>query len=289
MAAGRGDLGYTLDILSDIRALLHKAMKKKLNPWIEMSIQYANQRSYLDDLFQVYPTIPEGIRDIDDGLWKDVDKAFTKRDNTALLENLVKLDLFPIKDSYVAYLKRDRGALKRNPATADRLAGRLYEMGLDEIFSRSSEPKETNRQIGPLFKRWLNKKSLGVTPLRMDEFLRAKGNAVLDGSDAEMMAFARAQLNYRHNKGLDFIGRFNGKYVIGEAKFLTDFGGHQNAQPIDTIDTIETRGVEAEKVIILDGYLRSFGYDKMYKKFSEVYKDYNVMSILILRTYLYQM
>ena len=33
------------------------------------------------------------------------------------------------------------------------------------------------------------------------------------------------------DKGLDFIARFNGKYVIGEfPKFLTDFGGHQNAQ-----------------------------------------------------------
>ena len=257
---------------------------------MEMSIKYAGQRSYLDDLFHVYPTIPEGIRDINGGLWKDVEKAFKKRDNISLLENLLKLDLFPIKDSYVAYLKRDKSALKRNPATADRLAGRLYEMGLDEIFSRSSEPKETNRQIGPLFKRWLRNKSLGVEPLKLDKFLKAKGNAVLDASDAEMMVFARKHLSYRHNKGLDFIGRFNGKYIIGEAKFLTDFGGHQNAQPVvaDTTDTIETRGVAAEKVIILDGYLRSFGYDKMYKEFSRVYKDYNVMSILILRTYLYQ-
>src|SRR3990167_1196800 len=252
MAAGRGDLGYTLDILSDIRALLHKAMKKKLNPWIEMSIQYANQRSYLDDLFQVYPTIPEGIRDIDDGLWKDVDKAFTKRDNTALLENLVKLDLFPIKDSYVAYLKRDRGALKRNPATADRLAGRLYEMGLDEIFSRSSEPKETNRQIGPLFRRWLNKKSLGIQPVKIREFLATRENAILDAGDAEMMVFARKHLNYKHNKGLDFIGRFNGKYIIGEAKFLTDFGVHQNAQFNDAIATVKAKGVKAITVAILD-------------------------------------
>jgi len=86
-------------------------------------------------------------------LWKGIEKAFEKRDNVVLLENILKLDLFPIKDSYVAYLKRDRKALKRNPATVSRLCGRLYEMGLDEIFSRSSEPKETNRQIGPLFKR----------------------------------------------------------------------------------------------------------------------------------------
>ncbi len=216
-----------------------------MNYWTKLSIEYANQRSYLDDLFQVYPTIPEGIRDIDGGLWKKIKKAFEKRDDVTLLENILKLDLFPIKDSYVAYLKRDKEALKRNPATVTRLCGRLYEMGLDKIYSRSSEPKETNRQIGPLFKLWLKKKSLGIEPVKLDEFLKAKGNAVLDASDAEMMAFAKEHLNYKHNKGLDFIGRFNGKYIIGEAKFLTDFGGHQNAQFNDAIATIKTKNVEA--------------------------------------------
>ncbi len=32
-----------------------RTMKKKINPWIEMSVEYANQRNYLDDLFAVYP------------------------------------------------------------------------------------------------------------------------------------------------------------------------------------------------------------------------------------------
>ena len=41
------------------------------------------------------------------------------------------------------------------------------------------------------------------------------------------MHWAKKTLGYTRNKGLDFIARFNGKYVIGEAKFLTDFGGHQ--------------------------------------------------------------
>ena len=36
-----------------------------MNPWIQLSIDYANQRSYLDDLFKVYPTIPDGIRELD--------------------------------------------------------------------------------------------------------------------------------------------------------------------------------------------------------------------------------
>ena len=259
-----------------------------MNYWTQLSIDYANQRSYLDDLFQVYPTIPEGIRELNEELWKDVEKAFRKRDNITLLKNLLKFELFPIKDSYVAYLKRDETALERNPATVARLSGRLYEMGLNTIYARCSEPKETNRQIGPLFKRWLKKKSLGIEPVKLDEFVKAKGNTVLDASDAEMMRFAKEHLNYKHNKGLDFIGRFNGKYVMGEAKFLTDFGGHQNAQFNDAIATVKAKGIEAITVAILDGVLYIKGNNKMYKSIAGKLKKENIMSALVLREFLYQ-
>jgi hypothetical protein len=161
-------------------------------------------------------------------------------------------------------------------------------MGLRQIFERSTEPKETNRQIGPLFRRWLHKKSLGVEPVRLAGFLKATGNAVLDASDAEMKAFARERLGYRHNKGLDFIGRFNGKYIIGEAKFLTDFGGHQNAQFNDAIATVKAEGVQAITVAILDGVLYIKGNNKMYKDIVGPLKDENIMSALVLREFLYQ-
>jgi len=259
-----------------------------LNPWIQLSIDYANQRSYLDDLFQVYPTMPEGIREIDEPVWREVEKAFKKRNNVMLLKTLLKCDLFPIKDSYVAYLRRDKKALERNPATAARLSGRLYEMGLDKIYSCCSEPKETNRQIGPLFRRWLRKKALGVEPLKLDQFMKTQDNAILDASDAEMMAFARQNLGYEHNKGLDFIARFNGKYVIGEAKFLTDFGGHQNAQFNDAIATVKAKGIKAIPVAILDGVLYIKGNNKMYKEITGTYRRKNIMSALVLREFLYQ-
>lgn len=124
-----------------------------MNYWTALSIEFANQRNYLDELFSVYPTIPEGIRDIDNNLWQQVEQSFQAKNNIELLNVLLKMDLFPIKDSYTAYLKRDSSSISRNPNTVDRLCGRLYEMGLDEIFERCSEPKETNRQIGLLFKR----------------------------------------------------------------------------------------------------------------------------------------
>ena len=260
-----------------------------MNKWIELSIEYANQRSYLDDLFHVYPTIPDGIRNINEVYWNEVEKAFNQSDNDKLIRELLKFDLFPIKDSYIAYLKRDKSAIERNPRTINRVCGRLYEMGLDKIYERCSEPKETNRQIGPMFRSWLKKKSLGIIPVGLDDFLSNENDAILDEGDAGMMRFAHEHLGYNHNKGLDFVARFNKQYVIGEAKFLTDFGGHQNAQFNDAISTIQTKNVNAIKIAILDGILFIKGNNKMYKSITETYKDCNIMSSLLLREFLYQL
>ena len=260
-----------------------------MNNWTKLSIEYANQRNYLDELFKVYPTIPEGIRDIDKQKWKAIENAYKTKNKVELLKLLISLNLFPIKDSYVAYLKRDSSAIARNPATIDRLYGRLVELSLDKIWERCSEPKETNRQIGPLFRRWINKGVLGVPILKMNEFLAIKGNAILDASDKEMMDFAKKHLSYNRNKGLDIVGKFNGKYVLGEAKFLTDFGGHQNAQFSDAISTIQSQRVKAVKIAILAGVLYIKGNNKMYKDITTTYADYNIMSALVLREFLFQL
>ena len=260
-----------------------------MNRWIELSIEYANQRSYLDDLFQIYPTIPEGIRDVNEEIWSNIEESYNRKDNDSLIRKLLELDLFPIKDSYIAYLRRDYSAIDRNPRTINRICGRLYEMGLGEIFQRCSEPKETNRQIGPMFRQWLRRKSLGITPVDLVKFCENNNDAILDASDNAMMDFAKNNLGYNHNKGLDFVARFNSKYIIGEAKFLSDFGGHQNAQFNDAISTIEAQGINVTIIAILDGVLYIRGKNKMYKSITETYKDYNIMSALVLREFLYQM
>lgn len=260
-----------------------------MNKWIQYSIDYAYQRSYLDDLFRVYPTIPDGLRDIDTVKWAKVESAFDKKDNVELIKSLLALDLFPIKDSYIAYLRRDKTAIERNPNTVNRLCGRLYELGLNKLYERCSEPKETNRQIGPMFKDWVRSKALGIVPVGIDEFICTTENAILDASDEAMRQFAKEHLNYHHEKGLDLVARFNGQYVIGEAKFLTDFGGHQNAQYNDAISTIETQDVKAVKIAILDGVVYIKGNNKMYRDLTQIHGDYNIMSALVLRNFLYQL
>ena len=260
-----------------------------MNYWTNLSIEYANQRNYLDELFKIYPTIPDGCRDIDAYHWQYIEQYFNARDNRKLIEALLELDLFPIKDSYVAYLKRDKQSITRNPETVNRLAGRIYDMGLNKVYERCSEPKETNRQIGPLFKRWISKGSIGVPIMNIDEFTNTKQNAILNASDSDMMLWAKKNVNYHRNKGLDFVSRFNGKYIIGEAKFLTDFGGHQNAQFNDAIDTITDKSIKAITVAILDGVLYIPGKNKLYTSITKDYSKYNILSALVLNEFLYSL
>ncbi|MDR1517483.1 MAG: hypothetical protein LBS52_05250 [Dysgonamonadaceae bacterium] len=54
--------------------------------------------------------------------------------------------------------------------------------------------------------------------------------------------------------------------------------------PIDTF----LRNVKAEKIAILDGVLCIKGNNKMYKAITERYRDYTILSTLVLRSYLYQ-
>ncbi len=256
-----------------------------MNVWTKKSIDLANQDKYLDLLSQVYPMSPEDTRMINDNIWRKIAAAFDGRDENALIENLLRLDLFPVKDSYVAYLRRDPSVIPRNPDTIHRLAERIFAMGLDELHKSCSAPIETNRQIGPLFKRWVNSGALGVQPTGYDQFIHCAGNAILDGTDAKMKQFAREKLGYTHEKGLDFLGKFNGKYIIGEAKFLTDFGGHQNAQFADAVSTLSAN-CHAIKIAILDGVLYIPGKHKLYQQITQ--GNLNILSALVLKDFLYQ-
>lgn len=124
-------------------------------------------------------------------------------------------------------------------------------------------------------------------PVPLETFLSSNDNAILDASDSEMLNWAKSTVNYTRNKGLDFVARFNGKYIIGEAKFLTDFGGHQNAQLEDAISTINTPNTKAIMIAILDGVLYIKGNNKMHSKLIEESQKHDILSALLLRDYLY--
>ena len=257
-----------------------------MNPWTQKSIDLACSDGYLDKLFDVYPMVPDGRREIFVADWNNVRTAFNQKDGKHLIELLLKFEIFPLKDSYVASFKRDSSSIAKNPETVRRLAERLFDLGLDEIYRLCSEPKETNRQIGPLFKKWVNRGALGLKSMDLDKFVRTDDDAVLDASDTEMKNFALTALKYTNDKGLDLVVRKNGKYVIGEAKFLTDFGGHQNSQFNDAMTTLRTKGVTAQIVAILDGVVYIKGGNKMYLGLKNSNDTEKIMSSLVLKEFI---
>lgn len=173
-----------------------------MNLWTQKSLELASQRNYLDLLYRVYPMSVNLRREISDESASKIKTYLEMGNKKELLAILLSQEVFPIKDSYVSYLKRDRSAINRNPATVDRLYGILLEMGYDEIIEKTTVPKETNRQIGPLFKRWVNSGSLGVDITNdVNHFLNFNGNIVFNGSDLEMKTIASTYLGYSHNKG----------------------------------------------------------------------------------------
>ena len=259
-----------------------------MNYFTQQSIDLANQRNYLDQLFSVYPLSPDSIRTIDANVWDRVETNYKAYNNVELFKALLDLPLFPIKDGYVPYFRRDRSAVERNPNTVNRICGRVRELGLEGLYEKCTQPKETNRQMGPLFRRWVESGTLGLKPVPEYEFVANNENAILLGSDAQLMIFAQAHLGYTRNKGVDFIARFNNTYVIAEAKFISDEGGHQNGQFLDSMTTLETPTANnVINIAILDGVLYIPSEKKMHTEITT--KDVPVMSALLLRDFLYSL
>ncbi len=260
-----------------------------MNKWTKLSIEYANQRSYLDDLFQVYPTIPNGIRIIDENIWKEVKISFEKQDNKALIKNLLKLEKFPVKDSYVSFLRMDASAIERNPQTINRLSGNIYEIGLSKLYEKCTKPKGTNTQMGGKFTDWLNKGILCVKPISLEEFENTNQNAILKAGGKLLTEFAKEKFGYSKKKGLDFVARFNGKYVIAETKFISAVGGNQGTAFTDVTTTITNKINGAITIGIIDGIPWLKNKSPYYTKIITDYQNYNIMSALVLREFLYQL
>lgn len=264
-----------------------------MNYWTKLSVDFAQQRNYLDELYKVYPITPNLRREITKPHEDKIREAFENSNNVMLVKELLKLDLFPIKDSYVAYLRKDETAIYRNPQTINRIAGTLFQMGIEQVIEKCTEPKETNRQMGSMFKGWVNKGTLGAPILHdAEEFLVYSDNCIFNTSDAEMEKFARKYLGFKREKGIDFLAKFNDKYIIAEAKFLTDMGGHQNAQFDDAVRTMqasfEDKIVKNEviPIAIMDGVLFIKGKHKLYK-YLEKHSEQTIISALLLREFLY--
>ena len=254
-----------------------------MNEWIQKSIEIANAPGYLDNLQQVYPVIQEAKREIPAEIKIELERIFKEEDNLTLIRSLLKLPKFPVKDPYVAFLRKRRGIfLEYNPLTVDRIAERIRSMGLEDVIVAIEEPKEFNRQIGTLFKRWLPK--IGYPVLPETEFELHEGIAFLQGSNGQLREYANSKLGCNLQKGPDLLAKTGNNYVVGEAKFLTDYGGHQNAQFEDALRLLKDKSGKAIRIAILDGVVWIKDRTKMYRTVCQ--SDEIILTALLLKDFL---
>jgi len=253
-----------------------------MNEWVGRSISLANSEGYLDTLSEVYPVTIGVKRAVPDQTKRRIKESYETKDELALLKILLKLDKFPIKDPYVAFLKKKEVFLQFNPKTVSRIASRLFSMSLDEIIEGCEEPKEFNRQIGPMFRSWLPK--LGYPLLSESEFTKYEGIALLKGSNGEKKDYVNKVLGCNLDKGPDLVAKVGDRYIVGEAKFLTDTGGHQLAQFQDALRLLRGKKGRATRIAVLDGVVWIRDKHKMYRTVCQL-QDI-VLSALLLKDFL---
>lgn len=255
-----------------------------MNKWIKKSAILANSNGYLDKLQSVYPVTLSEKRDIPDEIVQEIKEIFEAHDDEKLVRRLLAFGKFPIKDPYVAFLRRKKGTfIKKNPETVKRIAGQLYSLGFNGMLNGIKEPKEFNRQIGTLFKKWLP--NMGFPLLAEQEFEKYRGVCLLSGSDNVLKNYAQSKLAYDIEKGIDMIAKTGNTYFfLGEAKFLTDYGGHQTAQFEDALRTASFEKENCIGIAILDGVVWIKGKNKMFERIAK--SKQSILSALLLKDFL---
>lgn len=223
-----------------------------MNKWIQKSINLANSKGYLDKLFKIYPIELGNIRGVPDSIKIEVQKAFRTKNKIDLIKELLKLPKFPIDDPYIASIRRHPALLSKNPETIKRISEKLFFMGIDTVLELAGKPKSPSRQFGHSFKKWI--RTLNYPILGEGEFKEYDDIAFLEGSDKKLKKFAVEELGIRNlRKGIDFVLKVKNKFILGKAKFLTDYGGTQNNQFNDAISVAKIKKDNIVGIAILDG------------------------------------
>ena len=96
--------------------------------------------------------------------------------------------------------------------------------------------------------------------LDIDEFKKTNDKIIfLNGGDKFLKEYAKMELKCKFrelSKGLDFVSIIhNKKYIIGTAKFITDFGGSQDNQFKEAVSLVKETKCPSNvlKVAIIDG------------------------------------
>jgi hypothetical protein len=236
-----------------------------MNKWVKRSIDLANTKNYLDLLFDIYLVSEEQMRELLKESRVDIVKNYNKKDKVGLIQSFFKLKKFPINDPYIASLRKYPFLIVKNPKTIDRIGRKLFSIKINNLLKLVIQAKSPSRQFGQSFQKWLQ--GIGYPFLEEKAFKVSKEAVFLKGSDEKLKQFADRELGLKGlNRRPDFILRAKNKFIIGEAKFLSDYGGTQNNQFDGAIKITKISGKNIEGVAILDGIVWFKSNTYTYKK-----------------------
>lgn len=256
-----------------------------MNFFLKESIEYAQQRTYLDDLYSVYPTINNNIRDIDKELWGKKEEAFDYEDNAELLRKLFNLNLSPLTNIQITSTGENQISAY-NKKTISRLANEVRSIVYNEFERKCIKQKNARKKTKSMFRNWVTRTEWGIPRLNNNEFSATDNDAICISTKKEMTDFSKNNLNYSDRREIDFLARINGKYVIGISSLIMGQSKNQISQFHDIIKTAKSNS-KAVTVAILDGVLYEKEDNRMYKEITNTYSEYNIMSSLLLRDFLY--
>jgi len=252
-----------------------------MNEWAKRTLQLVMEQDYLDKLQKVYPH-EEGERDVAQSTLDSIRQSFEKRNEKVLLNQLLSLEKFPYKDSYIGFLRKDRTAIERNPETVKRICDRLYAMGIEGIISGITQSKEANTRRGNQFSDWAKSH---FTWVGLDEFKKStQGIIMLNATELEARNFCNTVMGIGISKRPDMVAKAGHHYIVGEAKFLSSTGGNQGRAFDDGMGLATNSSGNAHKVFLLDGIHWIERGSDQYKRIE--YGTAAVFSVLLLHDYL---
>ena len=262
---------------------------------IKASIDLAYSHGYIDRLQRDVYRVPEPeLRALDPDVVTEITRAHGKKDGVALLNALLALDKFPIDDVYVGPLRIGGPEIvNKNPETTKRITKRLLSMRVEELIALCRQPKAGNRQLGEAFHNWFS--GLGYPKLPENSFRNVEefsdvatgevhNTLMLAGSRKQFKDFANKYLDCGVDKELDLLFKVKGEYVIGEAKYVSAFGGNQDAHIEEALDFIHSSRGDAIRIAVLDGVV---WYDTKNKISKRVRRTESIaMSALLLPNFI---
>ncbi|HOV32113.1 MAG TPA: hypothetical protein PLX23_01960 [Candidatus Hydrogenedens sp.] len=264
-----------------------------MNIWVEKSIELSKNDFYLDNLLDIYPPDEISRELVVEEEATNLNFLFYKKNCLELVKELIRLKeldfKFPMENPYISFLSYSKEAIDKNPKTIKKICDDLYKMDYNTLKEKLEAPKKASRRIGPMFRNWLKKKYKFMDTKNFDKINEI---VFLNGGDRLLKNYVIKQLGcvFRElSKWLDFIVKVKNCYIIGIAKFITDFGRTQTNQFNEAISLIrETEAPEnVIKIAIVDGVAWRGG--KMFKILSTLENNEFCLSVLLLEDFLNNM